>query len=285
MKKILLAGATGYLGSFILQELQKRKYPVRALVRDSRKIQATSDSDVEIFEGEITLPESITGCCNTIDVVISTVGITRQKEGLSYMDVDYQANVTLLREAQRAGVSKFVYVSVLNAEEFANLSICRAKGLFVEQLKRSGLDYCIIRPNGFFSDMAEFFAMAERGRAYLFGRGQHKSNPIHGADLATFCVDAVDLQNNEFDIGGPETLSHNDIAKIAFNSLQKEPKIYYVPELLRKFTLYFLRSCTGRNFYGPIEFFLTVMATDMVAPEYGSRTLKDFFASLASQKS
>lgn len=285
MNTILLAGATGYLGRFLLQELQNREYHVRALARNAGKVQATSHQDLELFDGEITQPDSITGCCSNIDVVISTVGITRQKDGLSYMDVDYQANVNLLREAQRAGVSKFIYVSVLNGEQFTDLSICRAKELFVDKLKDSGLDYCIIRPNGFFSDMAEFFTMAERGRAFLFGKGQHKSNPIHGADLATVCVDAIDLPDQELDVGGPETLSHDEMALIAFKVLHKRPKISYIPEWLRKFTLYSLRALTRKTFYGPIEFFLTVMATDMIAPEYGNRTLKEFFTSLAQQKS
>lgn len=285
MNRILLAGATGYLGRFLLQELQNRAYPVRALARDTGKIQTSSPQELELFKGELTQPDSIAGCCNNIDVVISTVGITRQRDRLLYMDVDYQANVNLLREAQRAGTGKFIFVSVLNGEKFTNLAICKAKELFVDELKRSGLEYCIIRPNGFFSDMVDFFTMAERGRAYLFGKGQCRSNPIHGADLATVCVDAIALPDQELDVGGPETLSHNEITIAAFEALNKAPKISYIPEWLRKLTFHSLRSLTRRTFHGPIEFFLTVMATDMIAPEYGARTLKEFFSSLAKQES
>jgi uncharacterized protein YbjT (DUF2867 family) len=43
--------------------------------------------------------------------------------------------------------------------------------MFVEQLKKSGLDYCVVRPNGFFSDMTDFYKIARKGRVYLFGNG------------------------------------------------------------------------------------------------------------------
>ena len=67
-------------------------------------------------------------------MVISTVGITRQKDGFTYMDVDYRENANLLSEAKRSGVKKFIYVSVLNGEKLSNLKICEAKERFVTEL-------------------------------------------------------------------------------------------------------------------------------------------------------
>lgn len=283
MQRVLLAGATGYLGQFLLKELRRRGYTVRALVRDAEKMRERDRTGIELYKCEITDRKSISDCCTGVDVVISTVGITRQKDGLSYMDVDYQANVNLLEEAQAAKVDKFIYVSALNADKLTHLSICRAKELFVDKLRNSGLGYCVIRPNGFFSDMTEIFTMAQRGRVYLFGTGQFRSNPIHGADLAVVCVDAAESEDREVEAGGPETFTHEEIARIAFESLGKEPRITCIPEWLRKSALRLLQSLTRQSFHGPIEFFLTVMAMDMTAPEYGSRTLKKFYTELSQQ--
>ena len=72
------------------------------------------------------------------------------------MDVDYQSNKNLLEEAKREGVSKFIYVSVFNAEKMSHLKGIQAKLKFTEALKASGMDYLIINPNGFFSDMLEY---------------------------------------------------------------------------------------------------------------------------------
>jgi uncharacterized protein YbjT (DUF2867 family) len=280
MKRVLLAGSTGYLGGHIAKELQKRSLFFRAIARNPEKLERKGIEANDVLKAEVTDPDSISGCCNGIDVVITTIGITKQKDGLTYMDVDYQANMNLLNEAKKGGVKKFIYVSVLNGEKLRNLKICDAKEMFVEQLKKSGLDYCIVRPNGFFSDMSEFFNMAKRGRIYLFGNGELRANPIHGEDLATVCVDAIDKSDKEVEIGGPETLTQNEIASIAFGVLGNKPKITHIPDLVRVAILRLVRLLTGSKAYGPVEFFMTVMAMDMLAPEYGKHTLKGYFTHL-----
>ena len=152
--------------------------------------------------------------------------------------------------------------------------------MFVEQLKKAGMDYCIIRPNGFFSDMADFYTMAKRGRVYLFGNGELRMNPIHGEDLASVCVDAIEKPDNEINVGGPETLTYNEIATTAFDVLGVKAKITHIPDWIRRAILRMVSLFTGSKVYGPIEFFLTVMAIDMLAPEYGNHTLKEYFTNL-----
>ena len=283
MKRVLLAGATGYLGGYVARELGRRGYPVRAVVRDASRLASKGIAIDEPLEAEVTRPETLGGCCDDIGAVISTVGITRQKDGLTYDDVDYRANLNLLREAERSGVQKFVYVSVLNGESLRHLEICDAKERFVERLEASGIDHCVIRPNGFFSDMSEYYRMAEKGRVYLFGDGRYRANPIHGEDLAEVCVDALEADAVNVPVGGPETLSQRDMALAAFAALGKPPKISCIPDWVRLAVLKGARTLTGPRVYGPLEFFLTVMAMDMIAPEYGRHRLGDYFASLADQ--
>jgi uncharacterized protein YbjT (DUF2867 family) len=274
--KILLAGATGYLGRFIAAELQNQEYPTKIVVRNDNNISFNKEY-FETSVAEVTRPEDLTGMMNDVEVVISTVGITKQKEGFTYMDVDYQANLNLLQEAEKAGVKKFIYVSAFNADKLTHLKICYAKEKFVEALKNSELEYCIVRPNGFFSDMAEFLKMAKKGKAELFGDGEFKMNPIHGEDLAEVCVKAIGSNERTIDAGGPRVYTHNEIVELAFNTLGKKVKISYMPEWMRKTILWFARTFTSSKKYGPMEFFFTVLAMDMVAPMYGTHTLKNYF--------
>ena len=283
MSKILIAGATGYLGSYIAQELKQQDYYTRVLVRDLKKFEQSGIEADEIIRAEITDKSTLEDCCKDIEVIISSIGITKQKDGLSYMDVDYQANLNLLKVAKRSGVKKFVYISVLNGEKLKNLKICEAKEKFVDELKKSELDFCVIRPNGFFSDMTEFYNMAKNGRIYLFGNGNLKSNPIHGEDLAEFCVSVLRSNDKEIEIGGPETLTQNEIAKAAFDSVGKTPKITYVPDRIRRVVLSMARLILNAKTYGPIEFVMNVLAIEMVAPEYGRHTLKEYFDGLENQ--
>ena len=275
--KVLLAGATGYLGQHLVQSMQKRSINFSAIARKPEKLYNLGLSPHQIITAEVTKPLTFIGQFEGCDTLISTVGITRQKDGLSYMDVDYQANVNLLQEAIKAGVKKFVYVSVLNGQFHRDLKILEAKEKFVDLLKSSGLDYIVIRPNGFFSDMGDFLEMAKGGRVYLFGDGNNKVNPIHGADLANVILDELYQANVEIEVGGPDILMHNEIAELALTLFAKRRRITHFPDWLRTAAIWLLRMLSSPKFYGPYEFFLTMMAEDQIAPRYGVRRLSAHF--------
>ncbi len=277
MKRILIAGATGYLGKFVVREFKEQGYFVRVLARNPERLESIREYIDEEHIGEATNMDSMRGICKDVDIVFSSIGITKQKDGLTYMKVDYRANMNLLEEALNAGVSKFVYVSVLNAEKMKSLKAVQAKLKFEDDLKRSGIDYSIIYPNGFFSDMLEYLKMAEKGKVYVFGSGDYKINPIHGKDLAEVCVNAASGNEKEVEVGGPDILTHNEIVAIAFGVVKKPIKTSKMPIWMRNTILALARVFTSVKTYGPMEFFMTVLAMDMVAPVYGKCHLKDFF--------
>jgi len=281
-QRMLVVGATGYLGKFIVKELKKRGYWVRALSRNNQIIEPIKQYVDELVLGEATKPETIKGLCKGIDIVFSSLGITKQKDGLTYMDVDYQANRNILNEALLEQVETFMYVSVFNANKLLDLEIVKAKEKFAQELKEADIEHVIVRPNGFFSDITEFFDMARRGRVYLFGNGEYRANPIHGADLAEACVNRLSTSAGEFDIGGPEILTQNDIARLAFEALKKKPKITYIPLWIKNLIVRLAKIFTSVKTYGPIEFFLTVLAMDMVAPTNGQHTIKEYFKEMSA---
>ena len=275
-KKVLVAGATGYLGQFTVKELSKRNFDVRVLIRKESQKQLFNGVN-DFFVGEITQPETLSGLCDNIEYVFSSIGITRQKDGLTYMDVDYQGNLNLLNEAKKSKVNSFLYVSAIGGDNLRQLKIFEAKEKFVDELKQSGLNYTIMRPNGFFSDMKDFLEMAKKGTVYLFGHGEFKLNPIDGGDLAKVCVDKMSSNEKEVTVGGPDVLTQNELAELALKAWGKEIKIVHLPDWTRKFIIWVMRSFTSSKTYGPIEFFMTLMGFDNVAPQYGSNRLEDFF--------
>lgn len=277
MKKVLIAGATGYLGQFLVKAFKKQGYHVRTLARNANKLAPLSDYIDESFIGEVTDPDSLRDVCRDIDIVISTVGITKQRDNLTFMDVDYQGNKNLLDEAERSGIAKFVYISVFKAENMELLKGIQAKRTFVHALKQSSLKYLVVAPNGFFSDMLDFLHMAQQGRGYVFGTGEYKINPIHGEDLANFCVQATEGNEQELSVGGPDVFTHNELLATAFAAVGKPVKVIRIPVWIRDVLLLLLRLFTPVQTYGPLEFFMTVLAMDLVAPQYGTHHLKDFF--------
>lgn len=277
MKKILVAGATGYLGRNVVKALKDRGYWVRALGRSETKLEPISAFADEEFIGEVTDLGSLDGLCDGIDVVFSSVGITRQKDGLTYRDVDYQGNRNLLTVAEESRVSKFVYVHVLNAEKLQHIAMIQAKQAFVDEFKQSALETTVICPTGFFSDMEEFLSMARSGRVYLFGNGSNRINPIHGADLAEVCVDALESPKSQIDVGGPEIFTYREIAELAFDVLAKPKKIICLPKKLIAAAIGAFRWLAPVKTYGPVQFLTAVMTMDVVGEPFGERRLLDYF--------
>ena len=282
MKKILVAGATGYLGQFAVKTFKERGFWVRALGRSASKLDPVKKYADELFIGEVTDSRSLDGLFDSVDTVFSSVGITRQKDGLTYRSVDYQGNRNLLNSAEESGISRFVYVHVLNAEELRHVAAIQAKQAFVDDLKRSTLDYTVVCPTGFYSDMEDIFAMACSGRVYLFGDGSNRINPIHGADLAEVCADALERPMQQIDVGGPEVFTYREIAELAFNILDKPKKITCLPKKLVSAAVGALRWLTPVKTYGPVQFLASVMTMDVVAQPHGQRRLADHFRSCAS---
>ncbi len=275
-KNVLVAGASGYLGKYLVKELKKRGFWVRVLIRKESQKELFDSAD-DLFIGQVTNKDSLKGITKNIDWVFSTIGITRQKDGLTYMDVDYQGNSNLLIQAKEDGVESFQYISAINGDKLRHLKIFQAKEKFVDELKSSGINYCIIRPNGFFSDMKDFLDMAKGGRVFLFGDGNFKLNPIHGEDLAKVCVDKMIEGVKEETVGGKDIFTQNELAELALKAWKRQVKITHLPDWMRKFNIWALRTFTSSKTYGPVEFFLTAMADDNIANQYGSNSLKDFF--------
>lgn len=279
-RRVLLAGATGYLGGFVLRELKKRGHFVRALARSPERVVAAEPD--EVARAEVTRPETLAAVCDGMDCVFSSIGITRQHDGLTWRDVDYQGNLNLLRVARAAGVPRFVYVSLFDGAHLRDLDIVAAHEDFVDELKASGLEWIVIRPTGYFSDLEEVYDMAGRGRVYVFGRGDHRANPIHGEDLASVCADAIEASEagGEIDVGGPRVFAWREIAEIALAARGRPRRITSIPVGAVRPVIALLRPFS-RHRAELFRFFMTMATRDFVAPATGVHDLETFYRDLA----
>lgn len=280
---VLVAGATGYLGRYMVNELVRHGLNVRVLVRDASKLDdigpyhaPTIDrSAVEIFEGDVTNRESIQGVCKEMDLVISAVGLTRNAYGHSFYDVDYMGNKHLLEEAEQSGVQKFTYIHVLHGEK-TDANILRAKIKFCDELKRSSIPSVVIRPTGYFSDLTNVLKMAKSGWMFLVGNGQARMNPIHGSDLAAFTVHQSLYKVGEFDVGGPQTFTYDEIAKLALRVQGRSERVFHLPSqpilLFARFLALFRPHQADL-----IKFFVLSMSTNGLGEQFGERELESFF--------
>ena len=230
--KVVLAGAFGNLGADILRELVKQGHEVVAADLKTKEIPGL-EGKYTPRAMDVTKPETLKGLCEGADVVITTVGLTGTSATITNYDIDYQGNLNLLREAQRAGVKHFSYISVIKADSDPQVPMLHAKYLFEQELQKSGISWVIHRPTGYFYDIAKvFMPMIEKGQVTLLGKQDVHANVIDTPDFAQFIVLHMTDDNQMFDVGGKETYSYAEIAQMFFAAAGKPPVIKRAPVFL-----------------------------------------------------
>jgi uncharacterized protein YbjT (DUF2867 family) len=194
----------------------------------------------------------------------------------SFNEIDWQGNLKLLAEAQRANVGKFVYVSLAGGDKLRQVEYADAHERFVEALRASGLNYTVVRPTGFFGFMLEILRYAEKGMGVVMGDGQRQTNPIHEADVARACVESLTLDQNDFPIGGPDVFTRREITELAFTTIGKPARLANVPPAVFKAMVNPLKLINPR-IHALMVFGATVTQMDCLAPAYGHRRLVDYF--------
>jgi uncharacterized protein YbjT (DUF2867 family) len=282
MANVLVAGASGGVGQAITHELQQNNHSIRALARNPAKL---GNLVTDVFRADARDPAQLNGACNGIDVVISALGgslqLGRTERNATYWDVDFQANKNLLDEAKRAGVRKFIYVSVYQAQEVKGSAYFEAHAAFENELKRSGMSYALIRPTGIFYIFEEFLNLARKGLVPLIGDGSARTNPLDERDVARVCVAAIDSPQTEFDIGGPEVFTRREISELCFKALAKKPRFIKYPIGLMRLLIKPLKLFDQRLF-DLMDFAILVNHTDFIAPQVGQNKLESYLRQLTA---
>lgn len=274
--KVVLAGAFGKLGSDILRALVRDGHDVLAVDMVLRELDGIEGS-YEKKQVDVTKPEQLKGLCDGADAVITTVGLTRTSAEVTNYDIDYQGNLNLLNEAKRAGVKKFAYVSVLKADKAPKVPMLHAKYLLEEALKASGIDYVIFRPTSYFYDIAKVFKpMIEKGEVTLLGKKPVSANVIDTTDLADFMLLHLGDRNKTYDIGGTETYTYEEIARMFFAAAGKEPVIKHAPPFLFD-VLAFVNKLKKNGKEAILRFSKWTLTESMVADhKFGKLSFKEY---------
>ena len=286
---ILVIGATGYLGRHLVSELHARGYRIKALARSRERALGPGPFGSPALDGlvddwvigDVTDPTLTDGICDDVDRVVSSLGVTRQKA--DPWDIDFTANLAVLRDAERAAVRSFGYVSVLHSESGTSMTM-RAKTAFAETAARSKVPTQIIKPSGYFSDLTDLLTMARAGISLRLGTGETRMNLIHGADLAHFIVDRVPDAPGQWDVGGPDILTYRELEELAFAAVGKKPRSIGVPEPVLR-SAEWVADRVSPRIGNLTRFFSEGLVTDAVGLPTGSHHIADYFRELASPAS
>lgn len=247
-RRLLLLGATGTIGAATARALVARGHQIVCVIRPrpDRANRYAIDARLEWPEGATTHFGDVTDPATTenalrdhgpIDAIISCLA-SRTGAPDDAWAIDYQAHLTVLEAAQRAGVNQMVLLSAICVQK-PLLAFQHAKLDFEKALVESGLTYSIVRPTAFFKSLSGQIARVRRGKPFLlFGDGELTAcKPISDSDLAEYialCLDDPDLQNRILPIGGPgPAITPREQGNALFGLIGMEPRFRSVsPALL-----------------------------------------------------
>jgi uncharacterized protein YbjT (DUF2867 family) len=233
-KRVLLVGATGFLGAKILSNLALDVS--LAVVAMSRKDAPSGESaDVEWVRGDMMDPASLDRALQGVDVVVSSAN--------GYMKgsiaTDFQGNKNLVEAAARANVGRCVFLSIVSCETASEVPHFHAKKVAEDLIKASGVPYVLVRAPAFLDQSADYVADGVKaGRFHAIGDKATKWSYVLTDDLAAHLAKAAthhgnDIINQTIDIGwrdGPK--SQQEIADTISDIMKRRLAIWVVPWLV-----------------------------------------------------
>jgi dihydroflavonol-4-reductase len=208
-----VTGATGFIGTTLIEQLLARGDEVRALVRDVGRASELRAMGADLVRGDVARPDSLAEAVPDVDVVVHLAGIVKAVSRAEFFSVNVEGTRSLARVVARSARAKFVLVSSLAAagpstpgrprvetDRPAPVSIYGQSKLAAEDALRAfapTLDASIIRPPIVYGPrdkefLPSLFRLARTGVVAKSGTGEKHYSLIHVDDLVALILDVAD---------------------------------------------------------------------------------------------
>ncbi|MEC4805193.1 MAG: SDR family oxidoreductase [Jaaginema sp. PMC 1079.18] len=230
--KLLVVGATGTLGRQIVRRALDEDRDVRCLVRNPRKATFLKEWGATLIQGDLCKPETLEAALQDIDVVIDAA-TTRATESARLQQVDWHGKVNLIQAAQAANVKRYIFFSILKAEEFPDVPLMDIKHCTEKFLAESGLNYTILRPCGFMQGLIGQYAVPILDNQAVWVTGDSSPTAyMDTLDIAKFTTRVLDVpatENRTFPIVGTRAWTADEIINLCERLSGRTAKISRIP--------------------------------------------------------
>ena len=235
LTKIFVAGSTGYIGQNVVKYALDNGFDVVTAKRHSDNKPGQLNKKLKVIKISNNDNNWIADL-EKVDVIISCLA-SRTGEPKDAHLVDYKLNCLLLEKAKALKCSQFILLSAICVQK-PRLAFQFEKLAFEEELKKSGLNFSIVRPTAYFKSLSGQIENIKKGKPYVyFGDGQiTQCNPISEKDLSLYilsCIKDKTKWRKILPIGGPkQSITPKDIGKILFEIFEVSPKYKSFPTKL-----------------------------------------------------
>src|SRR4051794_15370984 len=251
---ILLTGATGNVGSALLQRLVADGHPVRALVRDPRRL-GPDRVRVQIALGDLSDASSFRHALRGVKTVIHLAAAIRDQErqGATIEEVNALGTLRLVRAAERAGVERFVFFSAIGTSLHSQSRFFRAKAQAEVAVEESELKTATFTPSIIYSPGDPWITLLGRLAVLpvvpIAGDGRAVYEPIWSHDAAAAVVNLLarngGAPHQRLELAGPQRLSYNEIVRTYLEVRQRRRRLVHVPLRLVRWGLKAVEEVQG----------------------------------------
>jgi len=247
MRKILVTGATGFLGSYVVAELKKMKYDFKCLVRKEGDAYLLEKEGIQIVYGDVTNKPSLISALKGVDTVLHMAGVIKSSSKELYYDVNERGTKNLVEACEENKVKKMVHISTQDVVfQQGDYSISKLKG--EEVVKNSALAFTVFRPTVIYGagecGLKDLVSLIRNFPIVpVLGNGQNKFQPVYAGDVAKAIVKAVvepkDITKDKtrgrtYSIGGPDRITFDELVDLIMKELKIKKAKIHVPALLLK---------------------------------------------------
>ena len=243
---ILVTGAGGFVGSYLLKRLSAAGHPVRALVRSRSDLERIRSASVAACRLELTDPISLHAALEGVEQVVHLAGTFREL-GRGTFDVIHQNGTRRLLEAAKgANVKHVIYISTLGAAPDRIYPYVRSKWLAEGEVRGSGLPFTILRPSLLFGEGDRFLTPLTRllrksPYAFIPGYERLRCQPLWVGDLVTCLMRTVESRVGKGEViplAGPEQITYEGVIDLLQKRLESNrPKLRLPVSLAASLTL------------------------------------------------